>query len=118
MQRHHRTNQLGNTLAALVVGAAIGVGAGILFAPDEGKKTRKKIKKSFDQSRDDLSDKIDDLKNQVRHVVERKKHDLEDSIDHFVSTAGKKRDEVITALEKKLAELKKETEKVAANAKK
>jgi ElaB/YqjD/DUF883 family membrane-anchored ribosome-binding protein len=82
------------------------------------KKTRKKIKKSFDQSRDDLSDKIDDLKNQVRHVVERKKHDLEDSIDHFVSTAGKKRDEVITALEKKLAELKKETEKVAANAKK
>ncbi|WHT40818.1 YtxH domain-containing protein [Myroides sp. mNGS23_01] len=37
------SDRLGSTLAALVAGAAIGVGIGILFAPDEGKKTRKKL---------------------------------------------------------------------------
>jgi len=35
-------SKVGNALAALLVGAAIGAGVGILFAPDEGKKTRKR----------------------------------------------------------------------------
>ncbi len=40
----------GNTLLALVAGAIVGVGAGILLAPDEGKNTRKKIKGSLDDA--------------------------------------------------------------------
>ena len=34
----------GNSFFALVAGAAIGVAAGILLAPDKGSETRKKIK--------------------------------------------------------------------------
>ena len=41
-------SKVGNALAALLVGAAIGAGVGILFAPDEGKKTRKRIRKSLE----------------------------------------------------------------------
>ncbi len=33
----------GNTLLALVTGAAIGAAVGLLYAPDSGEKTRKKI---------------------------------------------------------------------------
>ncbi|MBB1139418.1 YtxH domain-containing protein [Myroides sp. WP-1] len=112
------SDRLGSTLAALVAGAAIGVGIGILFAPDEGKKTRKKIRRSFDESKDELSHKIDDLKKQVRSVVDRKSNTIEDGIEDFINSAGKKRDEVISALEQKLAELKKQSKELAESTKK
>ncbi len=41
------SNKNGNNVLALLLGAAIGVGAGILFAPNKGSKTREKIKGNF-----------------------------------------------------------------------
>ena len=38
------SNKTGDSILALLAGAAIGVGIGILFAPDKGSKTREKIK--------------------------------------------------------------------------
>ena len=35
-----------NTILALVTGAAIGAGLGLLYAPESGDKTRKKISKN------------------------------------------------------------------------
>ncbi|MHC5310725.1 YtxH domain-containing protein [Myroides sp. LJL116] len=112
------SDRLGSTLIAVIAGAVVGAGLGVLFAPEEGRKTRRKIQKSFDSSKEEFEDKIDELKKQVRSVVERKKNDFEGNFDEFISTTGKKRDEVISALEKKLAELKKETHHVAEQIKK
>ena len=39
------SNDSGNILLAVLTGAIIGAGAGILYAPDKGEKTRKKNKK-------------------------------------------------------------------------
>ncbi|MEZ4968396.1 MAG: YtxH domain-containing protein [Flavobacteriaceae bacterium] len=48
------TNDSGNTLLALLTGAAIGAGIGILYAPDKGTKTRKKIKKRAMETTDGI----------------------------------------------------------------
>ncbi|QBK75763.1 YtxH domain-containing protein [Myroides odoratimimus] len=112
------SNQLGNTAIAVLAGVVVGAGLGILFAPDEGKKTRKKIKKTFNESKDDLSDKIDELKKQVRQTVAKKKQDFETGFDEFLAHTEDKKDDVIAALEKKLAELKSKGNSIAENAKK
>ena len=55
------------SLGMFVAGVAIGVGAGILMAPNSGKKTRKKLldesRKMTDQFADTLSKKLDTVKS-------------------------------------------------------
>ena len=96
----------GNVLLALVTGVAIGVGAGILFAPDKGKNTRKKIKDSVDDTILKLKHRLDVLSQEVREKTSEIKGSLEDRVENLVSKSSYKAEDVITALEKKLAALK------------
>lgn len=57
-------------IAGIVVGAAVGALAGILFAPDKGTETRKKIGSKGKQIADDMLKKFDDLKDSVSEVME------------------------------------------------
>ena len=59
-------SKIGSTLVALVVGAAIGASVEILFAPDEGKKTRKRIRKSLEGVSDNLKDKLTHLNENLK----------------------------------------------------
>lgn len=102
----------GNTLVAILAGAAVGAVAGVLLAPEQGEKTRKRISKGFKSGADDLNCKMDDLKNQVKSLMTTKKADFESSFNTLVNKADNKKDEVIASLERKLAELKSD----AANA--
>jgi gas vesicle protein len=67
-------NNSGKVIGALLLGAAIGGTLGILFAPDKGSRTRKKIFEQGDQLADALKDKFNDLmetgKETVNEVVE------------------------------------------------
>ena len=96
----------GSTLVAILAGAAVGAVAGVLLAPEQGEKTRKRISKGFKSGADDLNCKMDDLKKQVKSLVKSKSSKLENSIDSFVNTAENKSEDVIAALEKKLSQLK------------
>ncbi len=96
----------GKTVLALVTGVAIGAGIGILFAPDKGSRTRSKIKHGYDEAKHNLQHKIEDLSDQIKGKILKKKFDLEDDYEELKANMDHKRDEFITFLEKKLHDLK------------
>jgi len=50
-------NNTGNTILALLTGTAVGVGLGLLYAPQSGKKTRKQLRDESDHLQDNLNKK-------------------------------------------------------------
>lgn len=97
----------GKTVMALFVGAIIGAGVGILFAPSEGKKTRKKLKDSFDDATDKLRHKLEDFNQDFKNKKEKFKGTLEENVETLLSRSSYKAEEIIGILEKKLDQLKK-----------
>ena len=57
-------------MLSFVVGALAGAAAGILLAPDKGKNTRKKVKKSMDDLSKKAKDQMDDLSAKVKESVD------------------------------------------------
>ncbi len=100
------SNKLGHTLLALVTGAAIGAGIGILYAPDNGKKTRKKIKETMDKQSQELKNQLGEIKQNLSNKAGATKENLEQRVENLVSNGSHKAEEVIEILEKKLAKLK------------
>ena len=99
-------NSTGNTIVAILVGAAIGAGIGILFAPDKGSKTRGKIKEGLDDAKHNLQDKYHDVSAKLLNKVLVSKDDIDGNYENIVSTLSHKTEDVISFLENKLAELK------------
>ena len=102
----------GNGVLALLAGAAIGFGIGILFAPDSGSKTREKIKDGFDDLKDQAKSKLDFLDDETKEKFSNAEVDLKDRVESFLSDSSYKAEEAITFLEEKLAELKKHNAKL------
>lgn len=97
-----------NALIALLAGAVIGVGVGILFAPDKGSKTRKKIKNKLKNSKDSLVNMGADVSNYFKEKTNDIEERFEDKVDEFIQSGREKSVDVITILEEKLAALKKQ----------
>lgn len=69
-------NTSGKILVAAAAGAAVGVLFGLLFAPDNGKETRRKINDEGKKLADDLKyrfrrgkEKLNDLKDEIEETV-------------------------------------------------
>ena len=104
-------SKIANTLLGLAAGSAIGVGLGILFAPDKGKNTRKKIKNSLSDKVDEFKEQLESLTKNLRQKSLEIKGSLEEKVDNLLSESNYKSEDLISLLEKKLASMKKEVKK-------
>jgi len=97
----------GGIMLALLTGAAIGAGVGILYAPDKGDNTRKKISKQAKKTSDDIVSRISHATEELTKTAEAKKVDFEAKLDKTISNMSYKADDIILGLEKKLEDLRK-----------
>ncbi|EDM45329.1 hypothetical protein SCB49_05967 [unidentified eubacterium SCB49] len=102
----------GQTLIALLTGAAIGAGIGILYAPESGKKTRKKIKKEAAKAQKQLTEQLHEAQEIISSKTQDTKVSLEQKLEDTLSSASYKADDVLVALENKLESLRKQNAKL------
>ncbi len=63
-------NTTGKLFTAVAAGVVAGAVLGILFAPDKGSETRKKISKKGKDVADDLKDKFEKVKEKFNEIKE------------------------------------------------
>jgi gas vesicle protein len=74
-----------NVVLGILAGAAVGALLGVLFAPDKGSKTRRKIYRKGEDIVDDLKDKALDLAEKANDLS-RKASKLVDKVNEKVQT--------------------------------
>jgi len=83
-----------NVILGFLSGAAIGLVAGILTAPDKGENTRAKIKDKVNNLADDFSDNIGDKINQLEEQINQLKKDAQEKINDIKGTTDKNKAKV------------------------
>ena len=97
----------GTVLLAVLTGAALGAGMGILYAPDKGSNTRKLIKRRVEETGHDLADRLTHAKDELTRSAKEKREEFEHKLEDTLSHMSYKADDIIAGLEHKLEDLRK-----------
>lgn len=60
------SSETGKIIGALLIGAVIGGAVGVLFAPDSGSRTRRRILDQGDEITSAIEEKFDDFLNEIK----------------------------------------------------
>lgn len=96
----------GNAIIALAAGAAIGAVAALLYAPESGEKTRKKLTKQAKKTQSEIESKTRETYNNLTSRATELKGTVSERLDSALSSASYKADDAIVALEEKLEQLR------------
>lgn len=102
----------GQTLLALITGAIVGAGVGILFAPDKGSKTRDKISKEARKAQKNAEKKYYETKNILSEKAQSARESFDQKLNSTLNVASHKADDILAAMEDKLEELRKQNSKL------
>ena len=91
---------------ALVLGALIGAGVGILLAPEKGSLTRDNLKREAKDIKDKLSKDFAEVKDDLSKTATSGKEKFKEEVKEFKVKASKQTEKAITFLENQLAILK------------
>lgn len=75
-----------------VIGVAAGAAVALAYAPQEGTKTRKKLKRTFEETGDYIRDTADDLSKQASQYVSKAKDVADDISKQTTQYASKVKD--------------------------
>lgn len=104
----------GQTLLALLTGAAIGAGIGILYAPEKGSQTRDKLNKEAKRAQKKLNKQIKETSENLSEKAQEARYSFEQKLNDTLSSASYKADDIILAMEDKLESLRKQNAKLQA----
>jgi gas vesicle protein len=65
-----KSNNTGKIVGAMLLGAAIGGALGILFAPNKGSETRRKLSAKGEDLTDAMKDKFNEFLDEIKVEVE------------------------------------------------
>jgi gas vesicle protein len=106
------SSNTGQTLIALLTGAAIGAGLGILYAPEKGSKTREKLSKEAKKAQKQLNKQIHETSLTLSEKAQKAKYSFEQKLNDTLASASYKADDILVAMEDKLEALRKQNAKL------
>lgn len=101
-----------NTILAFVSGAAIGAGAGLLFAPEKGEDTRRKIGEEAVKAKEKVKQQWESTASGISDKTKRTLSDFEVSMDRTMEAATERANELILGLQGRLDDLHARIEKL------
>ena len=78
----------GKVLLGVLAGVAIGAALGVLFAPDKGWNTRKRISKKAEDLTEDLKEKFDEFLDNISVKVDKVKEEAADIAEKTRARTG------------------------------
>lgn len=107
----------GQTLLALLTGAAIGAGLGVLYAPDKGSETREKLSKEAKKTQKKLNKQLKETTSNLSEKAQKARYSFEQKLNDTLSSASYKADDILLAMEDKLETLRKQNAKLQIDTK-
>ena len=94
-----------NWLIPLTAGVALGAGLGVLFATEQGRKTRKRIRQGFENESEKLRDRLGELDKELKTKAKKARKSLQNNLEQLSADSQNKTQNAIRELKQKLENL-------------